>query len=266
MKFKRNLSFSPRLTFVTGQDGNFYPPLDRLTGISRRVRVEHAHVEVGEQTQLYSLAEQVFAGLDAIGAKTDEEVNQVVRAAIGHAANARHKALVLLERDGAIKGHEGLTRERIFEMWPDDLMRLAIKDEQFGIPKNYLSLCLLGIILHLIDAALCALQSKPSAAVESAMRAAHCFNANLSLVGMSILGKQHPSHKGGQAKRDRSERVAKYACSLVQGKTFASRADAVRRIKAQVMEYARTTEAWHMSELQADTTISSWLAARGLPC
>ncbi|WP_410923634.1 hypothetical protein, partial [Pseudomonas sp. SIMBA_041] len=63
-----------------------------------------------------------------------------------------------------------MTRERIFEMWPDDLMRLAIKDEQFGIPKNYLSLCLLGIILHLIDAALCALQSKPSAAVESAMR------------------------------------------------------------------------------------------------
>lgn len=266
MKLKRILTFSPNLTFASFDNGNFYPPIRNIAGLSRRVKVDLQHIEVGEQSQLYSLADQAFTGLDAIGAKSDDEINQFVRAAVAQAALARDNALELLKRDGVIKGHEGLTRERILEMWPDDLIRLAIKDEQFGIPKSYLSLSLLGIILHLIDAALCALQSKPSAAVEPAMRATHCFNANLSLLGMSILGKQHPSHKGGKAKRDRSARVAKYACSLVEGKTFASRAAAVRRIKAQVMEYARATEGWIMSAQQADTTISAWLADRGLPC
>ncbi|WP_306715126.1 hypothetical protein [Burkholderia dolosa] len=265
MKFKRILSFSPRLTFNIGQDGNFYPPLRRPTGMSRRVRVDHSYIEIGEQVQLYSLAEQACTNLMEFGANSDAEINQIICISIEHAAAVKDSALKLLKRNGVIEGHQGLTRERLLKMWPDDLIRLGVKDAQFGIPKEHLSLCLIGVGLHLIDASLCALQSKPSAAVESAVRAAYCFIADLSLTGSNILGDTHPSVKGGLAKRERSERVANYACSLVEGNTYSSRADAVRRIKERVIDYAQKTENWTMSALQADKTISAWLAARGLP-
>lgn len=265
MKFNRILSFSPRLTFEAAQNGNFYPPLHRLAGMSRRVHVEHSHIKVGEQIQLYCLAEQAYILLTEIGANSDAEINHIIRAVNGHAARVRNSALKLLKRDGAIGGHPGLTRERLLNMWLDDLILLAIKDEQFGVPREYLSMCLLGSVLHLVDASLCALQSNPSRAVEYAIRAAYCFNADLSLAGSNILGNLHPSVKGGLAKRERSERVANYACSLVEGNTYSSRADAVRRIKERVIDYAQKTENWTMSALQADKTIAAWLAARGLP-
>ncbi|VWC98286.1 hypothetical protein BLA9940_05950 [Burkholderia aenigmatica] len=265
MKYKRILSFSPRLTFEALLDGNFYPPLHRLTGLSRRVQVEHSNLETGKQVQLFSLAEHACSHLVEIGAESDREINQVVSTAIAHAARARKNALTLLNRDGSITSQPGLTHARLLKLWPDDLIRLAIKDEQLGIPKEHRSLCLFGIILHLIDASLCALQSRPSAAVEPAMRAAYCFSAALSLGGLNILGDEHPSVNGGRAKRERSERVAEYACSLVAGKTFRSRAEAVRQIKQQVIDFAASNENWRMSPNQADTTIGGWLAAKGLP-
>ncbi|WP_146126189.1 hypothetical protein [Burkholderia multivorans] len=265
MKYKRILSFSPKLTFEAVLDGNFYPPVRHLTGLSRRVQIDHSNIEIGEQVQLFSLAEQACAHLFEIGAESDKDINQVVSTAIAHAAMARKNALTLLNRDGAIASQPGLTRARLLKLWPDDLIRLAIKDEQFGIPKGHRSLCLFGIILHLIDASLCALQSRPSGAVEPAMRAAYCLSAALSLEGLNILGDEHPSINGGRAKRERSERVAEYACSLVAGKTFRSRAEAVRKIKQQVIDFAASNENWRMSPNQADTTIGGWLAARGLP-
>ncbi|QKM53746.1 hypothetical protein [Burkholderia glumae] len=265
MKFDRILSFSPTLTFNVAQDGNFYPPFHHVTGLSPSVHVEHSHIEIGKQVQLYSIAEEAVAHLVEIGANSDAKINKTVCTAIFHAERVRAKALDLLNQNGVIAGHSGLTRERLLALWPDDLIRIAIKDEIFGVPKDYLSLCLVGTILHLVDATLCALQNKPTEAVEPAMRAAHCLSAVLSLDGWNILGGRHPAIAGGQSKRERSERVAKYACSLVEGKTYRSRAEAVRQIKQRVIDFAASEENWTMSVNQADTTIAGWLAAQGLP-
>lgn len=265
MKFDRILSFSPRLTFEILPPGNFYGPPRGITGLSKRVKSEHILIKTGAQYELFCIAEEAYRGLTDFGAQSDADVHEIISLAMEYAAKAKNRAIDAINRDGFVNGHPGLVRERIAKMWPDDWLRIAIKDEQFGIPKDRLVLCLLGIILHLVDASMCALRNKPLKAVDPAMRAAYCISAVLALEGWSILGNRHPSTAGGQSKKERSERVAKYACSLVEGKTYRSRAEAVRQIKQRVIDFAASEENWTMSVNQADTTISGWLAAQGLP-
>ncbi|WP_186020373.1 hypothetical protein [Burkholderia gladioli] len=265
MKFNRILRFSPRLTFEVLPPGNFYAPPHGVTGLSRRVKNEHILIKTGAQHELFCLAEQAYLQLTDFGAESDMDVHEIISVAIEYAAKAKKYAIDSIRREGFVSGHRGLVLERIEKMWPDEWIRISIKDEQFGIPKDRLVLCLLGIILHLIDATLCALQNRPFNAVDPAMRAAYCISAVLALEGWSILGNRHPSTAGGQSKKERSERVAKYACSLVEGKTYRSRAEAVRQIKQRVIDFAASEENWTMSVNQADTTISGWLAAQGLP-
>ncbi|MDR5778782.1 hypothetical protein QCE63_04965 [Caballeronia sp. LZ065] len=77
-------------------------------------------------------------------------------------------------------------------------------------------------------------------------------------------GRMPPAHvKGGAAIKARGQLVGDHAYRLAKSGNYTSRADAVRKIKLDVMLFAREQCGWTMSELQAPDTIDGYLKQRG---
>ncbi|VVD29850.1 hypothetical protein [Paraburkholderia dioscoreae] len=262
--YQRILSFSPGLT-AAARDERFYPPL-KLLGISPRVSLDHQPIDVGYQ-QL--LSRTLFDALRSLGLEEtsptlDRDIHDLIGQLHRRTRKIKENCLRLLAKNPKLAQAGPEWNEKyLSRLSPWGAACIVSNWEEFALPKDVMTRHFGALALLFIDDTLVYLQNRPTQAVSPALLAKECVWLALQSSGKTSSGQLMPHELGGAARSDRSVRVGDYALSLALAGNYRSRAEAVRQIKVRVMEFARDTEGWSISPLQAEKTIGGWLATRG---
>lgn len=264
--YHRILKFSPDLTYGVALDGNFYPFIRPLTGLSAQVIIDHSPIEIGHQIRLYETCYRAYILLAELSRDLafDDTCYEAIKEINVRTDGIKSKCLGMLRNHPRLAeaGREW-SAEYLSAMGPYEAGVIVNNWKELELPNDVLARHFASCAILFTDDALCILQRRPDQALDSAILAKHCLGLAFHFSGLNTIGGPMPSTKGGQAKRDRSKRMGDFAFDLAQDGTYRSKAEAVRRIKERVIKHARETEGWTMSALQADDTITTWLSTRG---
>jgi hypothetical protein len=260
-RYRRILSLSPSVTFGAAADGNFYPRI-LVSGLSRGVVIDHAPLEVGIQYRLYETCRMACSLVSM--QFSDKEINQSILRLNERTERIKRNSLRLLAQNPRVaEAGPEWTVAYLSKMGAWEAVCLVSNWIELELPKDQMIDHFVALAIVFVDNALHFLRNRNPWSVECGLIARESLNHALHLSGRTFLGAPTASTKGGQSKQERSKRVGDFAFKLTQERSYRSKAEAVRQIKDRVLNFAKDHENWTMSPLQAETTISDWLTARG---
>lgn len=264
LQYRRTLAFSPFLT-VQIADGCFYPPYPD-TKLSEYVLAAHSPLPAGEQQMLYSTLVQVVndIGRDDDGDVSEEKLFYELGRVHDRTAIMRlHGLELLLENPQLPEELPELNEDFLRDLNPAGAAYLSSAVHELRWTSDETANHFAGMALFYIDDALALLGRNPIAAVDFALLAKEAVIASRHFAGKRATGALTPAKSGGTSKAKRSQSVAKYALELAEKGNYVSRAEAVRKIKEQVLSFAREKYNWQLSPARVEKTIGDWLAAFG---